>query len=153
MSSSRIASTRFQSLLDGLFIFFPLFIVRPSQRNDADGVGYWLCERHESGATLNRANPNPSLLAIVLARVGPDKEGTAEHLLCPSEVEAMLPNVGAVLGFVPFEDHCNSKRSYIATSPVMPPLRDTRSVDPFSVTDVTVRDRSSRGPVYGPNAQ
>src|ERR1700690_138025 len=114
MSSSRIASTRFQSVLDGLFIFFALFIIRPSQRNDADGIGYWLRERHQSGATPNRANANPSLLAIVLARVGLDKDLTAEHLLCPGEVEAMLPNVGAVLGLVPFKGHCNSKRSYIA---------------------------------------
>src|SRR5580704_3316282 len=108
MSSSRIASMRFQSVADGCFIFFALFIIRPSQRNDADGIGHWFRKHHKRDATFNRANANPSLLAIVLACIGPDKEGTAEHLLCPGKVEAMLPNIGAVLRFIPFKIHCNS---------------------------------------------
>lgn len=63
-----------------------------------------------------------------------------EHLLCPGEVEAVLPDVGAVLGFVPFNIRCNSKRSYIQTGAA---VRTAVSLDmhpsgDFSVTGVTV---------------
>src|SRR5260370_26665417 len=113
MSSSRIASMRFQSVLDGIFVFFPLFMVCLSKRDDANVVWRQFSKRHHRNPAPDHPKSRPPLLAIVLTRIRADKKRTPKHLLRPAEIETMLSQIGPCFGFVPFEIHCNSKCSYI----------------------------------------
>src|SRR5689334_19228012 len=112
MSLSRSASIRLQSVLDRFFVFFPFFMICLSQRDDANGILRELSERDKGYPPPNHANPKPSLLAIILTRVGANQKHAAEHFFRLREVEPMLPDIGAVLGFVPLKSHCNSNCSY-----------------------------------------
>src|SRR6202521_4580741 len=112
MSSSRIASMRFQSVLEGLFVFFPFFIVCPSQRNDANRFWSGLRENDRSRALTNLADPSPTHVSVIFPRVRFYNQEAAKHLFGVCKIEAMLAHVGAVLGLIPFEIHCNSKCSY-----------------------------------------
>src|ERR1700733_5969422 len=102
MSSSRIASMRFQSVLDCVFVFFPLFMICLPQRDDADYIVRAWRECYKGDAALNRANPDPSSFAIVLTGVGTNEKKTAEHFFRLREVDAVLPDIGSILGFVLF---------------------------------------------------
>jgi hypothetical protein len=64
-----------------------------SQRDDADGIVREFSERYKGDAAPNHPNPDPSLLAIVLTRVGTNKKEAAKHLFRLGEVEAVLPDV------------------------------------------------------------
>jgi hypothetical protein len=83
-----------------------------SQRDDADPVCWAFCERYKGNAALNHPNSNPSPLAIVLSRIGSNKKSATEHFFRLGEMESVFPDIGPVLGLVPFKDHCNSKCSY-----------------------------------------
>jgi hypothetical protein len=74
------------------------------QRDDADRTLRAFCERNKSNAAPGHPNSNPSLLAIVLSRIGPNEKGAAKHLLRVGEVEAVFSDVGPVLGLVPFKE-------------------------------------------------
>lgn len=104
---------RFQSVLDGIFVFFPLFMICLSQGDDSDRIARSWGERHKGATVVNHANPNPSLLTVVPLCVGPDEKKALEHPFRFCEMEPMLPDVGAVLSFIPFNIYCNSKCSYI----------------------------------------
>ncbi|MGA8433107.1 MAG: hypothetical protein WB729_25015 [Candidatus Sulfotelmatobacter sp.] len=82
------------------------------QRDDADYIVRAWRECYKGDAALNRANPDPSSFAIVLTGVGTNEKKTAEHFFRLREVDAVLPDIGSILGFVPFKNHCNSNRSY-----------------------------------------
>src|ERR1039458_3782332 len=112
MSSSRSESIRFQSVLERFFVFFPLFMICRSQRDDADGIVRRLSERHKGAPPLNHPYSDPSLLAIILTHVGTDQENAAKHLFRVGEVEAMFTDVGTVLELGPFKYHRNAKCSY-----------------------------------------
>jgi hypothetical protein len=73
------------------------------QPDDADRVRRAFCKCNKRNAAASHPNSNPSRFAIVLRRIGVNKKHTAEHLLCVSEVEAVFPDVGPVLGLVPFK--------------------------------------------------
>src|SRR5712671_1925811 len=64
MSSSRIASIRFQSVLDRLFVFFPLFMMCPSQPNDSNGLGCTLCKNDYGRSPANGADSPPTLFSV-----------------------------------------------------------------------------------------
>src|SRR6266567_830624 len=114
MSSSRMASIRFQSVLDRLFVFFPLFMICLSQGDDADRIVWAFHECHKGDAALNHPNSNPSLLTIVFTSVGTSQKSASEHFFRFGEMEPVFSDVGAVLAVVPFKNHCNSKCSYIS---------------------------------------
>jgi hypothetical protein len=78
-------------------------MIRLSQRYDADDIGRRLSERNKGAATLNHPNPDPSLFAIVLTRVGTNQKGAAKHLFCLREMDPVLPDVGPVFGLIPFK--------------------------------------------------
>jgi len=136
---------RFQSVLDSLFVFLALFMICLSQRDDADRIIRIFPEYYEGNTILYHPNSNPSLLAVILARVGTNKKNVTEHLFRLGEVEPMLPDVGPVLGLVPFKSTCNSKCSYTqgASADVVNPNEYRASVY-FSVTDVTNGAQSGR---------
>src|ERR1035438_6926403 len=76
ISSSRMESIRFQSVRDCRFVFFPFFMVRLSQRNDANGVGAAFGENDYSRAPANRTDSSPALLSVVRSeerRVGKER--------------------------------------------------------------------------------
>jgi predicted nucleic acid-binding protein len=56
---------------------------------------------YKGDAAPNQPNPDPSLLAIVLTRVGTNKKEASKHLFRLGEVESVFPDVRAVLGFIP----------------------------------------------------
>jgi hypothetical protein len=67
--------------------------------------------------TLNHADRNPSLLTVVLTRVGANKKRAAEHFFRFGEVKPMFADVGQSLVLVPLNYQCNSKCSYISGIP------------------------------------
>src|SRR5208282_6210829 len=103
MSSSRIASIRFQSVRDGIFVFFPLFMICLSKRNNANVAGRQLNEGHHRDTPPDHSKSNPALFSVFFTYIWADKKRAMEHLLRPLEVETVLPDVGTVLSFVPFE--------------------------------------------------
>src|SRR5579859_241634 len=113
MSLSRIASMRFQSVLDRLFVFFALFMICLSPRDDANRSGSAFRKDHNRNALANRADRSPTAFLVVLVRVGTDEEHSTKHYFSIGKVEPVLSNVCAVLGLIPFQSHCNSKCSYI----------------------------------------
>jgi hypothetical protein len=54
-------------------------------------------------ATVNGADSNPSPFSIILPGVGVNDKHASKNLFRIREVEAVLPDVRAVLGFVPFK--------------------------------------------------
>jgi hypothetical protein len=88
-----------------------------SQRDDADDAGRKFSERYKGDSFPN--HPDPSLLPIVLTRVGTNKKKASKHFFCIGEVETMLPDVGSILCIVPFKNHCNSNCSYMQMGPIL----------------------------------
>jgi hypothetical protein len=60
-------------------------------------------ERYDGDAALNHTDAQPSLLTIVIIRVGPNHKNAAEHFIRLGEIEAVLADVRAVLDLVPFK--------------------------------------------------
>jgi hypothetical protein len=98
-----MASIRFQSVLDRRFVFFPFFMICLPQRNDSDSILRAFRERDKCHATLNHPNAYPSLLAIVLTRVGMNEESAAEHFFRIGEMKPMFLDILPILPFIPFE--------------------------------------------------
>jgi hypothetical protein len=63
-------------------------------------------------ATTNRANSNPAPFSVVLSRVGINDKQASKDLFCLSEIKTVLADAGSILCVIPYENHCNSKRSY-----------------------------------------
>src|SRR5579862_774163 len=93
MSSSRMASMRFQSVLDCLFVFFSLFMIGLSERDDADRVVRKFNECYKGNAAPNHPDSNPALLFIVLAIVGVGKESASKHFFRLGEVKPVFSNI------------------------------------------------------------
>jgi len=67
-----IASTRFQSVLDGVFLLFPFFMICLSQGQNTDGIVKAWRKSYRGATVLNHADPNPLLFAVVLLCVAPN---------------------------------------------------------------------------------
>src|SRR5579863_4519152 len=116
ISSSRRASTLFQSVLDRLFELLPLFTICLPERNDADGFVRSFSKGHKGNASVNRADSYPSFLAVILTSVWTNQKNATEHFFCVRKIETVLANIGLVLSFVPLKGHCSSNCNYTQNS-------------------------------------
>jgi hypothetical protein len=61
---------------------------------------------------LNHPDSNPSLLAVVLTRIGTNKKRVTEYLLRLREMKSVFSYIRPILRLIPFKCHCNSNCSY-----------------------------------------
>src|SRR5579859_2498473 len=111
--SSRIASIRFQSVLDRLFVFFAFIAGGLSQGDDANRFRIPLGEDNLHGASTDLTQSRPASFSVVLSGIGFCEKNAAEYFFRVGKVQSMFTDVRAILGLVPFQSHCNSKCSYI----------------------------------------
>src|SRR3954447_25868903 len=81
ISSSDIASTRFQSVRDGFFIGFP-FMLHSLPQGDDPGYfsGGSFCKDHHNDPPVKGTDTDPSVLAVVFSIVFPDEHGRFEDV-------------------------------------------------------------------------
>src|SRR5438270_8839538 len=118
MSLSPKASIRFQSVLDCLFIFLPLFMICLSQRDDANYVVTTFRKNYGHGAAANHSDSFPTPLRVIVPYIRGGNDHSSKHLFSVCEVETVLPNIGVVLGLIPLECHFHSTCNYKQSSTV-----------------------------------
>ena len=69
ISESWSASNFFQSVLDRFFVLFVFTLGSLLERDDANGVRFAFRENHVCDATVNQAQPNPTLFSVIFPRV------------------------------------------------------------------------------------
>ena len=91
-------------------------LCRSSGGDDADRVFPRLGEDNHGENALENANPDPSLLAIVLPLVEESDHGMLKHRGHIQEIHSVPPDIAIILRLIPFVGHRGSvytNRSYV----------------------------------------